>query len=400
MKCHPGLVQTAEGIREIVEHLKGKDMVAFDTEFIRETTFFPMVEILQVASDEESWLIDAKVFRRKDPVQTGIQPLLDVFRDQKILKVIHAAQGDQECLYTSFGLTASPSIDTAAAASLCGFGESVGLANLLKSVMDVSLKKGHARTDWTVRPLPEQLEEYAHADVVHLVELARQLLDRLDQSGRRQWGLELSAKWEDPKLYESNPEEMAQKLVRGGRLDKRGYAALLELVKWREDRVRQLNLPRRWVADDSVLVDLAHVRPKDMQHLSAFRGLNKGELKNSGEAILAALEKATHAEDVKLPRFPKPDIPSEAEGQALELMKCFVGMLADQHRIAAKHLLTAHQLLPVLRSGAISADELSTKGLVSHGASQIIGDELVAFIQGRRALSVNGRSVRVVEVPA
>ncbi len=400
MITHPGLIQTAEGIQKLVERLRGKDMVAFDTEFIRETTFFPMVEILQVATDEESWLVDARAFRRKDPRQSGIQPLLDVFQDPKILKIVHAAQGDQECLYTSFGMTARPSLDTAAAASLCGFGEAVGLANLLKGMLNVSIKKGHARTDWSVRPLPEQLEEYAHADVIHLVELARKLLERLERSGRRAWALELSSKWEDEKLYESNPEELAQKLARGGRLDKRGYAALLELVRWREERVRQLNLPRRWVADDNVLVDLAHVRPKDMQHLSAFRGLNKGELKNSGEAILAALDRASHAEDVKLPKFPKPDIPNEAESQVIELMKCFLGILADEHRIASRHLMTTQQLLPILRSGATQRQALVEQGLLSLGAADLVGDELVAFIHGKRALSVNGSSVSVVKVEA
>ncbi len=404
---NPGLLSTAEQIRALADELRKKEVIAFDTEFIRETTFYPIVEIIQVATDEQSWLVDAQAFKKgfrpgpRGGFDPGLQPLLDVFADRKILKIIHAAQGDQECLYTAFGALAVPSLDTAVAASLCGHGDGVGLGKLLKSVLDVSIKKGHARTNWSVRPLPEQLVEYAHADVEHLVELGRKLLEHLDELGRRQWALELSAKWEDSALYEPDAEGLARKLARSGRLDKRGMSALLELVRWREERVRQLNLPRRWVADDAVLMDLAHVRPKDVAHLGAFRGLNKGELKNSGEAILGALRRAAETSvELDIPRMPKPDIPSPEESQALDLLRCYVGILADSHRIAAKHLMTAAQLLPLLRARIETPGDLVAAGILGEDAARLIGDELIAMIRGRRALAVQGTKIRVMNVDA
>ncbi|NDD90837.1 hypothetical protein EBZ37_01950 [bacterium] len=274
--------------------------------------------------------------------------------------------------------------------SLCGYGDSVGLGNLLKSVLNVQLKKGHARTNWSVRPLPEQLLEYAHSDVEHLVELAEQLMIQLEKLGRREWALQLTAKWEDRKLYESDPEELAMKLAVGARLDPVGYSALLELMRWRESRVRALNLPRRWVADDAVLIDLARVRPKDMDHLSAFRGLNKGELKNSGESLLDAIRKAeAQGPTVLPPRAPRHEQPSQSELQVLDLLKCFVGILADHHRIAVRHLATTHQLLDLVRSARVSsADEWVTRGILSEFASKIVGAEIYSFLQGKRALSV------------
>ncbi len=398
MIAHPDLMSTPEQISELAGRLREADIIAFDTEFIRENTFFPVVEIIQVATDSEAWLVDVRPFKgSKDKIE-GIRPLLDIFRDPKILKIVHAAQGDQECLWTSFGVVASPSLDTAVAASLCGYGEGVGLGNLLKSVLGVTIKKGHARTNWGVRPLPAQLSEYALADVEHLVKLGRKLLAELKELGREEWARELSAKWEDSALYEPDPQGLADKLARSGRLDKRGYAALLELMRWREQRVRQLNLPRRWVADDNVIMDLAHVRPKDMEHLSAFRGLNKGELKNSGEAILEAIRRASEVQDIKIPRMPRPDIPSSSEAQVLDLLKCYIGMLADEHRIAAKHLVVSAQLLPLLRSKARDGADLAREGLLSEGAARLIGDEVVAFLRGRRALSVNGTQVKIVKL--
>jgi ribonuclease D len=404
MIIHPDLISTADKITELAGKLKGRDVIAFDTEFIRESTFFPIVEIIQVATDEESWLVDAQAFKkgfRPGPhggFDASLRPLLDVFEDKSILKIVHAAQGDQECLYTSFGVVAAPILDTAVAASLCGMGDGIGLGKLLKSALNVDIKKGHARTNWSVRPLPEQLIEYAHADVEHLVLLGRTLLEQLDKLGRRAWALELSAKWEDPKLYETDVEGLANKLARGGRMDKRGYGALIELIRWREERVRQLNLPRRWVADDAVLLDLSHVRPKDMAHLSAFRGLNKGELKNSGEAILAALKRASEGDEVVMPKMPRPDIPNTDEAQALDVLRCYVGILADRHRIAAKHLMTAQQLLPLLRNRPEKTEDLVKAGILGEDSSRLIGEEIIAMIQGRRALSIQGRRIRVTTV--
>jgi ribonuclease D len=398
------LLSTAGEITELANALKGHPIIAFDTEFIRESTFFPIVEIIQIATETESWLVDAQAFKKNyragDPqaFDPGLTPLLNIFTDRSILKIVHAAQGDQECLYTSFGVVATPTLDTAVAASLCGMGDGIGLGKLLKTVLDVNLTKGHARTNWSVRPLPEQLITYAHADVEHLVLLGKKLMDQLDPMGRKSWALDLSAKWEDATLYQADIEGMTHKLARSGRLDKRGFAALKGLVKWREDRVRQLNLPRRWVADDHVLVDLAHVRPKDLAHLSTFRGLNKGELKNSGEAILAALQKGLpEGEEVSLPKSPKPMIPSQEESQVLDLLKCFVGILADRHKIAAKHLMTTAQLLPLLRSRISRPEELSQTGILSEEAAMLIGEELIAMIQGKRALVVRGNQIEIIK---
>ncbi len=410
MKIHPDLIQTPAQIAELALALKAEKIIAFDTEFIRETTFYPVVEIIQVATATESWLVDAQAFKKKGADQAGIRPLLDIFEDQSILKIIHAAQGDQECLFTSFGVVAVPSLDTAVAASLCGYGDGIGLGNLLKGVLDVSIKKGHARTNWSVRPLPAQLVDYAHADVVHLVKLGTTLMDQLDGLGRKQWALELSAKWEDTALYLPDPEGITHKLSKGGRLDKKGYAALFELVKWREERVRVLNLPRRWVADDHVLVDIAQVRPKDMEHLGAFRGLNKGEIKNSGEAILSALRKAEESPEklVPPPRGPRLELPNAEESRVLDLLQCYVGILSDKHQIAAKHLLTSSQLLPLLRSGAKTPQDLVAAKILTEGATRLVGDEILAMLNGRRALSVvaegsglkgpQGAKVQIVEL--
>ncbi len=397
MNRHPNLLSTTDEMIELAKTLKRHKIIAFDTEFIRESTFFPIVEIIQIATDSESWLVDAQAFI-KDQQQSKMNPLLEIFVDPDILKVVHAAQGDQECLFTSFEAVASPTLDTAVAASLCGYGDGVGLGKLLKMVLDVNVTKGHARTNWSVRPLPEQLIAYAHADVEYLVELGKNLISQLDALGRKDWALELSAKWEDKSLYQIDVEGLTQKLARNGRLDKQGYMALSGLIQWREERVRHLNLPRRWVADDHVLLDLAHVRPKDLAHLGTFRGLNKGELKNSGEAILAALHHHSELDNVILPKMPKSSVPTLEESQILDLLRCYVGILADQHKIASKHLMSTSKLLPLLRSKIENSEELGKAGILSEAAARLIGEELIAMIRGKRALIVDQSQIKVMKI--
>ena len=220
-------------------------------------------------------------------------------------------------------------------------------------------------------------------------------MEKLDQLGRKSWALEVSAKWENAALYQMDVEGIAQKLVRGGRLDKKSYPALINLVRWREERVRQLNLPRRWVADDHVLLDLAHVRPKDLEHLGAFRGLNKGELKNSGEAILEAIRTAADKTDIQVPKVPRVPTPTADEMQAFELIRCYVSVLAEKHRISAKHLLTTQQLLPLLRHEVQTVEDLITHGILGPEAATLIGVDLIAMVHGKRGLRVKGNQVEI-----
>jgi ribonuclease D len=176
----------------------------------------------------------------------------------------------------------------------------------------------------------------------------------------------------------------------GGKLDPVAFSALTELMRWREQRVRQLNLPRKWVADDAVLVDLARVRPKDVEHLGAFRGLNKGELKHSGEHILKVLRQAEEDGGKKLPpRGPRQEQPSASELQVLDLLKCYVGILADQHKIAVRHLATTHQLLDLVRHSRVTdPQEWVNREILTLPSAELVGQEILDFLNGRRALSV------------
>ena len=386
------LMKSAE-IRELAKELSAEKVIAFDTEFIRENTFYPIVEILQVASRDKSWIVDLKAFQGER--RGELQPLWDVFSDPKILKVAHAIQGDQECLFTSFGVLATPAFDTAAGASLLGLGENIGLAALLREVMGVELEKGHSRTNWSVRPLPDQLIHYALQDVAHLVECTEKLKAQLDSRNRWDWALELSSKWSNPSLYESDPKGMTEKLSKGVRLDARSFSILFNLVSWREKRVRDLNIPRKWLADDQVLVDLAKVKPKDQTHLSAFRGLNRGELKTQGAQILEAIRLGKE-HPLAPPKRPTTDLsPTFDEGLVIEFVKAYLNWLAAREKVSVRVLLTVAQILPILRTSFETSEDLVEKGLMTEEVARLIGTDLVDFLKGKQGVRIADRRLRV-----
>ncbi len=399
MKPDFELISTPEGLGAILPKIHAAKMVALDTEFIRETTFYPILEIIQVATEHEAWLIDYQAFANRPCAE--LEAFKKFMRDPSVIKILHAAQGDQECFYTSMGIVASPTLDTAIAASLCGYGEGMGLGNLVKAVLDIQLKKGHARTNWSVRPLPKQLKEYALSDVQYLVRLGNELLAGLDKLGRRQWAFEASSRYEDPKLYDPDPKEMADRLFRSGRVDAESYFVLVELVKWRETRVREIDVPRRRVADDGVLLDLARVKPRDPEHLQSFRGLNRGEAKQKGQLILNAIQRGLEQKGDHPPQAPRANPVTGEEQRAVDLLKAYVGILADENKVASARLLTVADCLALLRSKVESPQEWVKKGILPASAVDLIGQDLFDFLSGKKAISLEaGRSgprVRVVK---
>ncbi len=382
------LISSPKEIQAIAKKLANVEFVSFDTEFIRESTFYPNLEILQIATVNEGWLIDAAAVSKED-----LKPILDVFTNPKILKIVHAAHGDQECLLSAYDQLATPIFDTAVGASLCGLGDNIGLGNLIKSVLGIELPKGYARTNWSKRPLPNPVLEYALLDVKYLIEVAQILFEKLDQSKRREWALELSQKFTDRKLYEVPPEDIAKRLAQSGKFNIRDYSVLLEIVRWREARVRELNVPRRWLAEDGVLIDLAKIKPTTAEQLQGFRGLSKGEARGSNaERLLAAVQKGINSQD-EVPHEVKRKNTLQASGQenlAMDLLRVCLTLLSDEFKIASKHIVQPQNLLPLLRLKPKDLAELESSNLVSHQLGELGIQKLFSFLTGETGLKLEG----------
>lgn len=390
MQKVPQLVQDPRRIPEIAEKLRGAGPIAVDTEFIRETTFFPKIALIQLATANEAWLIDPVALDEE-----ALAPILDVMTDTSILKLMHAAYADQECFYWAYGITAEPVLDTAVAAALAGFGDNVGLGKLLRDVLHITLPKGRARVKWLQRPLPDELLIYAEQDVSHLVEVAEILENKLRVKNRWEWALEESLV--DPAVFEIPPEDTARRIAKGGHFDPAAYPVLVELIRWREDRARSANLPRGWVADNEILVALAKVQPHSLEQLRTFRGLNAKEIERSGSRILEAVKIGKAAPKPDPAEFVRPQI-VEREDHLQEFIKTYVSFLADRHEIALRFLINTGKANALAQNPVVDLDRWVRDGLLSRRACDLIGKDLAAMLSGKKGLVLKNGKVGIFDL--
>lgn len=372
---------------ELVDHPK----IAVDTEFIREKTFYPQIALIQVATLKKTWLIDPLAFSVDE-----IEPLLEILRNPKILKVMHAAYSDQECFYWSYKMMAEPVFDTAVGGALLGMGDNIGLGKLTRDVLDITLPKGRARAKWLQRPLPQELENYAAMDVTHLVELADILEKKLTRLDRFEWALEESHV--DSSGFDVSPLDFTRKLAKSATLDDRGRKVLYSLVEWRENRARTGDRPRNWVASNETLVALAKSQPKSLKELQSYRGLNPRELSSQGPQMIAAIHKGLERNDVQIESTKRRSIKGEFDERAADLIKTYANFLAAELKLASKFLLSGERYQLLLGSAHAGPDEWVRRGILSPRAADLVGEKLRSFLDGQSGLVLRNGTIELVEM--
>ncbi len=393
MKLHLDLIRDDTSLKQVAEKIQNCSFLAFDTEFIREKTFHPELALIQLATEEEAWLLDAPALGRH-----AMAPLLSLLEDPKILKVMHSAFGDQECLWSAYRITAKPVLDTFEAAALCGYGESVSLGDLVNRVLKVKLPKMHSRTHWLRRPLSEEMRSYALSDVQYLIPLTMKLREELSDLGRWEWALELSEATSNPLLYEPNIQSLATRLAQGGRFNPETFGVLCALVEWRENRARLINIPRKRIADDGTLISLAQARPHTLEKLSQFRGLNPGELQRQGENLLKIMENPVVLSH--LPTFSAPKIfrPSSAQSRAIDYLSTFLKAICQEKRIASRLIMTVKDLTEIVVDQLQDSQEWISRKLCSPRACALVEEELSAALQGRKGLALQKGKLTLLEL--
>lgn len=386
------LITDTTALRRLRKTLEAKKVIAVDTEFIRETTFFPKIALIQIGTEEDVFLVDPLAFTPEE-----LSPLVEILSYSGIVKVIHAAYSDQECFYWAFGKVAEPVFDTSVAAALLGMGENIGLSKLIRDVLGIHLPKGRARAKWLMRPLPKELLQYAEEDVRHLVRLYTELDKRLVKKQRVEWAFEEGRI--EPESFEESPEVMARKIGKNAHLEGKALSSLIELVAWREERAREVNLPRQWVSDNEILLSLARVRPKTIEELKTFRGLNAKEVQKSGEQILSAIQEGEKNADSLVPvQRPLRESSTRLPEHVLDFIHTYMSYLAHHHSISPRFLLTSAQAELLGFYPQASVDEWVEKGILSDRAAKLIGQELKGLLAGEKALALKKGDLSVFDL--
>ncbi|HSV29168.1 MAG TPA: ribonuclease D, partial [Candidatus Omnitrophota bacterium] len=261
----PMIADTAS-LAEFCQRLASAPYVTVDTEFMREKTYYPQLCLVQIGGPD-----DAKAI---DPLAPGIdlEPLFELLRNPKVLKVFHAARQDVEIFLHMMGSVPAPLFDTQVAAMVCGFGDAVSYENLASQLARARIDKSMRFTDWALRPLTEKQVQYALGDVTHLRVAYEKLVKKLEKNGRIEWLAEEMAELTTPETYRVNPEN-AWKRLKPRSSSPKFLAVLKELAAWREREAQERDIPRQRIVRDENLMEIAAHHPTSVEELSRTRGL-------------------------------------------------------------------------------------------------------------------------------
>jgi ribonuclease D len=382
LATHP-ITTTAE-LAAICQRLAAHPFVTVDTEFLRETTYYPLLCVVQMASSDEAVVVDA--------LAPGIDlsPFFALMADEKVMKVFHAARQDIEIVWHAAKLIPHPIFDTQVAAMVLGYGDSISYDQLVQRITGDTLDKSHRFTDWTRRPLSDAQLTYAISDVTHLRDVYRALLEDLGRRGRADWMQEEMRVLTSPETYRMEPDNAWQRLKTRVRKP-RELAVLIEVAAWREREAQTRDVPRGRVLKDEAIGDIAVQAPTTIEKLKHLRSLPKGfERSRWGEAIVAAVERGLARDPKSLPHQARPQ-PAPNASAIVELLKVLLRMISENHHVAAKVIATVDEL------DRIAGDDRADVPALHGWRRELFGEKALALKHGTLALAIEKGRVALVE---
>lgn len=378
---------TTQELAEFCEYAKQYPYVTVDTEFLRERTYYSKLCLVQLAVPAETE--DSAVL--VDPLSDGMElaPLYDLFRDQSVVKVFHAARQDLEIFWVDAKVFPEPLFDTQVAAMVCGFGEQVGYETLVRKIARQSLDKTSRFTDWSRRPLSEAQKKYALADVTHLRDIYEYLSGELEKSGRSHWVAEELQILTHPTTYEVKPED-AWRRVKTRTSSAKFLAVVRELAAFRESYAQTNNVPRNRVFKDDALVELASTKPQAPGDLNGLRLLLREARKGAiAEGILAAVKRGVSCPADQLPKPDRSREKLQVNPALADLLRVLLKSKTESSGVAAKLIAPSADL------DAIAAGIRDVAAL--HGwRYEVFGADALRLCDGQIGLAAKGQNVTVV----
>ncbi|MGQ3040641.1 MAG: ribonuclease D [Brevundimonas sp.] len=378
-------ITTTEALQEFCARLANQPFITVDTEFMRETTYWPKLCLIQAASPTDAAIID--------PLADGLDlgPFLDLLRDESILKVFHAARQDVE-IFVKLGAMPRPMFDTQVAAMAAGFGDQVSYEALVRQMLRQEVDKGSRFTDWARRPLSDAQLVYALGDVTHLAALYPRLRDRLQRDGRLDWVMAEMEDLTDPALYDTDPEK-AWKRLKPKKYSAKYLSAFVATAVWRERAAQERDQPRGRILKDEAIDEIAAQGPTDPDAFNRLRSVPKGfGASRLGLELIAELKRVLADPEAHAPKLERPAHNQPAPPSVVELLKVLLKAKSDNAGVATKLIANVADLEKIALSDDADVDAL--KGW----RRQLFGEDALKLKRGEIALVLNGPRVEVVEI--
>ncbi|HUV32345.1 MAG TPA: ribonuclease D [Devosiaceae bacterium] len=379
-------ITTTEALAAFCGRARRAGFVTVDTEFMRESTYWPILCLLQIATEYEAVLID--------PIAGNMEftALFALLADPKVVKVFHAAKQDIEIFVKMSGQAPTPVFDTQVAAAVCGFGDSVAYDALVREITGDHIDKSSRFTDWARRPLSERQLTYALADVTHLRPVYEFLGARLDELGRRGWVEDEMAGLTRPALYQTRPED-AWKRLKMKVSKPADLAVLQEVAAWRERRAQAQDVPRGRVIKDDAIYEIAQQQPLDADAFERLRSFSRGFGRSEAAAQIIDIVKQVRARDKdSLPEVPRRARGPSPKGAVGELIRVLLKSVAEENGVASRVIATSDEI------DALVLDDDADVRPLDGWRRELFGDKALAIKHGRLALGANRAGVVPLEV--
>ncbi|MEM1045991.1 MAG: ribonuclease D [Pseudomonadota bacterium] len=375
------IIKTTDALHAACTAFAEFDYVTVDTEFLRETTFWPKLCLIQMANPEQAVIVDVLCD------DLDLEPFFELMKDESVVKVFHAARQDIEIIVHQAGFVPHPVFDTQVAAMVCGFGDSVSYDQLVAKITGKRIDKTSRFTDWSRRPLTDKQLAYALADVTHLRDVYRFLNANLDEQNRTDWVREEMEVLTSHATYDLKPEDAWRRLKLRVRKPT-DFSVLIKLAEWREYTARERDVPRNRVLKDDAIYELAAQQPADQKALSALRTIPRGfEKSRAAQEILAAIRAAKAVPPEELPKLPRGKPAPDGSSAAVDLLKVLLKMTSEENGVAAKVIATVDDLEKLAADD--DADVVALKGW----RRELFGRLALEVKHGTKALAFNGRKV-------
>ena len=373
-------ITTTSELASACARLARHRFVTVDTEFLRETTYYPLLCVAQLACSDESIVIDALA------EGLDLKPLFELMANESVLKVFHAARQDVEICWHMAGLIPHPIFDTQVAAMVLGYGDSISYEQLVQRITGDQLDKSSRFTDWSRRPLSEAQITYAASDVTHLRDVFLALDSDLHRRGRADWVGEEMKVLTSADTYRAEPDNAWRRLKTRVRKPK-DLAVLIEIAAWREREAQARDVPRGRVLKDDALADIATQAPTTLERLGHLRSLPKGfERSRWGQDVIDSVKRGLERDPKTLPAIERQR--PNGNGAIVELLKVLLRMTSEQNAVAAKVIATVDDL------EAIAASDKADVPALHGWRREMFGEQALALKHGKLALAIEkGRVV-------
>jgi ribonuclease D len=376
------MITTTEGLADFCKAVSNDEFITVDTEFLRETTYYPKLCLIQIAGAQTSALID--------PLAEGLDlaPFFELMANSAVLKVFHAASQDIEILVNIANLVPTPVFDTQIAAMVCGFGDQVGYEAIVRKLVGAQIDKSSQFTDWSRRPLTHKQSAYALSDVTHLRVVYEKLQAQIEAENRGSWLEGELAALADANNYRVDPEQSWRR-IKARIQSKKQQAALMAVATWREREAQSKNVPRGRILKDDAVAEIAIQMPQTKEAMQQLRLLPRGSADSSiGKGILAAVAEglSRNPADIPAPKGRGEEMSASQEAAA-EVLKLALKIVSEREGIAPKLLASSADIDAIAISDA--ADIMAMKGW----RRSVFGEIAIALKKGHATIGLeNGRA--------